>query len=148
VHSLYLQTILCRARITLPRARTTSQAADNVTVTWQRRTSESKAPSQKKRPRAGAILKRLGSQHASPRIACTMGGVWRRGALESVKAAAKISPPLAPIPASTLSEGDSSYLQMRGFGRPTERPCQGVYDRGAAAHLGQSRYLKHERRCL
>lgn len=34
--------------------------------------------------------------------------------------------------------------QIEGFGRPTEpflELCQGVYDRGAAAHLGQSRYL-------
>jgi hypothetical protein len=60
------------------------------------------------------------------------GGAWRHG-----------------LPGPIRKESQA-VQQIEGFGRPTEpflALCQGVYDRGAAAHLGQSRYLQRKREC-
>jgi len=147
VHSLYLQTILRRARITQVRARTASQTADNVTVTWQTRTSECKAPSQKEKAKRRRDLEAAWVTMRQPKKllvhggrAVSCGGEER----EHCEGAAKPSPTLAPIPTSAYLEGDTGHREIEGFGRPTE-PFPNTLPRSlgsrGAALLGQSRYL-------
>lgn len=126
--------------------RLASEAADNVTVTWQVCTSESKAGASGTGQGRAGFLKRLGLQHASVAIACTMGG---RVAERSVKAARRPRRlprrrwGLAPRPARVDWEGDGA-IRVRSSNRTT---WQAFYtssdllrDHGAHASSGQSRY--------
>ena len=73
-----------------------------------------------------------------------MGGRGVRVAERSVKAAAKHGGAWRHGLPGPIWKETQATQQIEGFGRPTEpflELCQGVYDRGAAAHLGQSRYL-------
>lgn len=68
--------------------RLASKAADNVTVTWQVCTSESKAGANGTGQARVGFLKRLGLQHANVAIACTMGassGEEREGGVAASK---------------------------------------------------------------
>lgn len=71
--------------------------------------------------------------------------LWGRVADRSMKWSSKTAEVWAPWPSSANLEGDSSYLSDGGFGRPSRIICQGFFDPGAAAQLGQSRYLEHQR---
>ena len=99
--------------------RLASKAADNVTETWQVRTSESKAGANERGQGTVGFLKRLGLQHARVAIACTMGacsGEKREGG----EASSKTELGLAPWPAKVHWEGESAIVAASGFGRPTE----------------------------
>jgi hypothetical protein len=133
--------------ITLPRARSTSQAADNVTVTWRICTTESKVRARRESQGDGAIFEAAWVTARNAEECLYHGGVWRReklggreGGCQEIQDSAGWAP-MAPAPKWKEKSGYlPSIFEMKGS-ESNRTLCQGVYDRGASSSLGQSRYL-------
>jgi hypothetical protein len=135
----YLQGILCRAHITLRRARSTSQAADNVTVTWRICTTESKVRARRESQGDGATFEAAWVAARNARECLYHGGVWRReslGGREGGSQEIQDSAGWAPWPQRQSGKEKYCYLtsvfEMKGSDL-NRMLCQGFYDRGASS---------------